>query len=72
MNAMNKKGNENVPVTYAGFCVEFEAAEETAALILILEKRTFAKGFIPQSIGIDGDFAPGALIANETTHFNCL
>jgi hypothetical protein len=52
--------------------VEFEvAAEETAALILILEKRRFAKGFIPQSIGIDGDFAPwvGALIANVNNPF---
>jgi hypothetical protein len=42
-------------------------------LILILEKRTFAKGFIPQSIniGIDGDFAPwvGALIANVNNPF---
>lgn len=46
-----------------------EIAEASGALILdVRNNRTFAKGFIPQSvnIGLDGDFAPwvGALIAD--------
>jgi hypothetical protein len=46
--------------------VEFEvAAEETAALILILENGHLLKDLFLNPLGIDGDFAPvGGLIAN--------
>jgi glyoxylase-like metal-dependent hydrolase (beta-lactamase superfamily II)/rhodanese-related sulfurtransferase len=73
--AMNKKGYnsfENVlnlgmrALTPAAFEA---AADATGALLLdTRNNRTFAKGFIPQSIniGIEGDFAPwvGALVAD--------